>query len=97
LGTVLLFERYPVDPRTAADFERLLGDHLDAMRRAPGSLLADAGRALDDEPSVVVWSEWREAPDLDAWEATAEAASFADRADALLRAAPTRRRFTSPA
>lgn len=92
--TVLAFERYPIDPVRAEEFDRLADELLGAMRAAPGVLWADAARAFDDEPSRVLLSEWRTQADVDAWEGGREARSFAEASEVLLRGEVTRRRFS---
>lgn len=93
-GTVLALERHPVHPARVDDFERLLDDVLAELRRQPGLLWADAASAVDDRPSYVLLSEWRTAGDLDAWEESTAFRDYAERGEAYLREAPTRRRFT---
>lgn len=92
--TVLHFERFPVDANRVDDFERLVGNTLELMRSAGGCLWADGAKALDDEPSYIVLSEWRCEADLEAWAVGAEAAAFLDDVDVLLRGDSTDRRFT---
>lgn len=93
MSTVLSVERHPVHPASVDAFETLLDEMLAEMRHRPGSLWADAARALDDDPSYLVVSEWRTQADLDAWETSGEASAYRDRGEALVRATPTRRRF----
>jgi quinol monooxygenase YgiN len=94
--TVLCLDRYPVEPRSVADFERLLDELTAAMRRASGILWADTARATDDDPSYLVTSEWRRTADADAFDAGEAAASFRMGAEALLRGDVTTRRFRDP-
>jgi heme-degrading monooxygenase HmoA len=96
MPTVLSFERYPVHPASVAPFETTLDDVVGTMREAPGALWADAARARDDDPSYLLLSEWRTEADLQAWDDGRAFGEFTDRTDALVREAPTRRRFTSP-
>lgn len=93
--TVLQFERHPVQPGCEDGFESLASQLLDQMRREPGLLWADIARASDDDPSFVLFSEWRTAPDLDQWLGGAHATEFASKCDVYLREDPTRRRFAS--
>lgn len=96
MTTVLAFERHPVHPAAVGRFEAFLHDLLEGVRGAPGLLWADAARAVDDEPSFIILSEWRTAEDLDAWEASTAARELGERAEGWVRGRPTRRRFHSP-
>jgi heme-degrading monooxygenase HmoA len=93
--TVLLFERYPVAAAATSDFASLLGELLADVREQPGLLWADAARAMDDDPSFIVASEWRTDGDAQRWAGGEEARVFAERADVHLRGEVTRRRFRS--
>ena len=89
--TVLHLERFPVDPAHVPAFERLAAERIEAARSAPGVLWADLGRCSDDTPSYLLLVEWASEADADAFEAGHDLDGF----DAVLRAEPTRRRFTS--
>ena len=91
--TVLAFARYPVEPASETHFKQLVDEHLARIRSAGGALWADAAKAMDDEPSYILLSEWRTSADLDAWETTNEAQDLRDRSDGYLRGEVTRRRF----
>lgn len=93
--TVLALERYPVELKSVGDFQALLAGMIAAMREQPGLLWADGARALDDDPSYIVLSEWRTAGDVDAWEESETARALTDRFDVFLRGDVTRRRFGS--
>lgn len=93
--TLLLFDRYAIEPSGVDAFSGPLDEVLDAMRSAPGCLWADAARALDDDPSFIVASEWRTEADGDAWLSCQAADAFAASVDATLRTEVTRRRFAS--
>lgn len=93
--TVLAFERYPADRRTLEDAAALVAELVGVMREQPGLLWADGARAFDDDPSFVVWAEWRTVADADAWERAPAARSLHERLDPHLRGEVTRRRFTS--
>lgn len=90
--TVLQLERFAVDASATDAFGSLLAELLGEMREQPGLLWADAARATDDDPSFILLSEWRTAPDADRWDDDAGLA-FADRVNAQLRGEVTRRRF----
>ncbi len=94
---MLSVERHPVHPASVDAFEALVAELLGEMRGRPGCLWADAAKALDDDPSYLVVSEWRAEADLDAWETSKEASAYRDRGEELVREAPTRRRFAGPA
>ena len=93
--TVLLFERHPVDPHRAPEFEQLVDEVLVHLRAAAGSLWAEAARFLDADPSYVLASEWRTEADADAWTSSAHARWFVDAIDPLLRGDVTRRTFAA--
>lgn len=93
---MLLFDRYAIDSSGVDEFTTHLSALLDKMRAAPGCLWADGTRAMDDEPSFVVASEWRTEADAEAWLAFGPAAKFETDVDAHLRGDVTRRRFVSP-
>ena len=90
--SVLSLEQYTISGASRETFEPLLAEHLAVMREHPGLMWADGGRAEDDDRYVLL-SEWRTQGDLDAWEATAEAAKWEESTDPLLAADTTRRRF----
>jgi quinol monooxygenase YgiN len=89
--TVLALERYPVAFGSYDDFEALLTELLVRMRRQPGLLWADGGRAGGD--GYVLLSEWRTPGDLDAWRNSPAAASWEESTDPLLAGDATHRRF----
>jgi quinol monooxygenase YgiN len=89
VGTVLILERYPVDPAQLDRFGELASARVERLRRAGGNLWADLSRAGDDEPSYLLLSEWRSQSDADA--ADDDGHSF----DPVLRGEVTRRRFPS--
>jgi len=93
--TVLLLDRYPVDPAHVETFAQLVASVLEAVRLAPGALWADAAQAADDVPSWLVLAEWRTQGDADAFLDTPEAVAFTADADVLLRGDVTRRRFAT--
>jgi quinol monooxygenase YgiN len=95
--TVLLLERYPVEPARSNDFEQLVAVLLAGMRSAPGALWADVTRVSGADPAYLLLAEWRTEPDADAWSASAPSSTFAEQVDALLAGEITRRRFVSPA
>lgn len=91
--TVLRFERHAVAADEVEAFTAVLTELLDAIRRQPGVLWADAARALDDDPSYILLSEWRTEPDLRAWEEGAEASELREHIESLERSDVTRRLF----
>ena len=89
--TVLSLERFPVAVESNADFEALLAELLVRMRRQPGLLWADGGRAGAD--GYVLLSEWRTPGDLDAWQASPAVVAWEESTDPLLAGDASRRRF----
>ena len=95
--SVLLYERYPVDPVRSREFEHAANELLSALRKAPGALWAELSRAVDGDQTYLLIAEWRTEADADAWAASGPAVEFMRAVDVLLGAEITRRRFVSPA
>jgi hypothetical protein len=87
--SVLLLERYTVDPSRISRFEELAGERVGSLRDTDGCLWSELSRAADDEVSYVLLSEWRSV-------AEADGAPEPDGAfDAVLQSEITRRSFAS--
>lgn len=91
--TVLVLERYPVDPAHLPRFDELASDRIDQMRSAPGILWAEGARTADEESGFLVIAEWRTDADAEAF----RNANVLDVFDAVLVGDVTVRRFISPA
>lgn len=92
--TVLVLERYPVDPSRIAAFEELATRRIARLRSAAGILWADltctqGWEETGDSQGFVILAEWRTTADADAWSAGEDPAEF----DAVLAGEVTRRRF----
>jgi quinol monooxygenase YgiN len=100
--SILVVERYPVDPSHISRFEALAQSRVDELRAAAGNLWADLARASDDAPSFLLLSEWRSEGDAEAAGASAAGSAAGSTAgstdglfDAVLRGEVTRRRFAA--
>jgi quinol monooxygenase YgiN len=89
--TVLSFERFSVTPEAEVRVREIATTVLDALRAAPGALWAELATAADG--GFLLVSEWRTAPDADAWGTGEAAANFAQELDPHLVGEYTRRRF----
>lgn len=89
--TVLSLERYPVAVESQHDFEALLTELLVRMRRQPGLLWADGGRAGGD--GYLLLSEWRTSGDLDSWQTSPAVVAWEESTDPLLAGDTSQRRF----
>jgi heme-degrading monooxygenase HmoA len=87
--SVLVFERYPVDPPQSEAFQELALVRIESMRAAPGILWAELLLGAEEGSGFLVLSEWRNEGDADSWEADSDPSAL----DAFVTSDVTRRRF----